>query len=550
MNGTKGNSNEDYSLSHELAILFNGGSRVKAKLSFPYPTIEEINRIKNGEEKLEKEKLKEFFESVYYLDLSQISLYNEGEFEKKLKGLKNFKNLEEIDLSNSKYTQKHLESIIKLFPKLESIKLNTNKIENFDIFKDTKIVKISLRSSNLNDEKLEKLTTLLPNLTHLDISNNKTSNTYSRKDGKYQMVKIEGITKIKALEKLKNLKHLVLDALEITSLEGIENLTNLEYLSLSSIKKPKNGYNNNFDYLADFSSINNFTKLTYLNISYSKLKNLDFLKNKKFLNTLYMEKVECEENCKNSLHVIKDLSNLTKFICHDVANLFDDISFLDGLDRLSYVAVNGTNIKKVGFKDINYSIRYIDCSNTQISDETFLNQFAKIKSENSLKYSATPLSRKNKTDKYKDAGEISYFDGKTYIIDHYDHYHKLEMQEKEKDTFYHNDIKDNSLFHGAQVIGFTKEGYFVKKAFKKDQKYKYDIYEIYYLKGFPEYKFIFPNYKEDKDAKPSDDLLDYILQKTKENVEKNQNNKDQIEKILKENNDKINQINKLNELLK
>ncbi len=307
------------------------------------------------------------------------------------------------------------------------------------------------------------------------------------KNSNLKSLKIEGNFDLSNVDFGNKLTKLELNKVTLNSLDNISKLTSLSDLMLSKIK----GVNND-----NFALLGNLSKIKYLEITYSDtLSNLSFLDKLNHLSEL-------------------NLSNSTNFTTFD---------FQSNLSK--------TTIKKLNLNNTKFG---------SLSEYTFLNRTLSFTLNN------TPFL--SKYPEIFDAKEITYFDGKNYIIDHVDHIHAeqfSDLPQDEQGKFFKK-IKE-TFFGKGEVIGFDKKGYFVKvKILNKAGKI---IEQIYYFLGFPDFEFEFPDWRVDE-FEPSAEIKESVLSRLiQRKLKKHPELKAEINKIAKNSTltvfEKVSQINLL-----
>ncbi len=307
------------------------------------------------------------------------------------------------------------------------------------------------------------------------------------KNSNLKSLKIEGNFDLSNVDFGNKLTKLELNKVTLNSLDNISKLTSLSGLMLSKIK----GLNND-----NFALLGNLSKLKYLEITYS-----DTLSNLSFLNKL--------------THLSElNLSNSTNFTTFD---------FQSNLSK--------TTIKKLNLNNTKFG---------SLSEYTYLNRALSFTLNN------TPFL--SKYPEIFDAKEITYFDGKNYIIDHVDHIHAeqfSDLPQDEQSRFFKK--TKESFFGKGEVIGFDKKGYFVKVNILN--KAGQIIEQIYYFLGFPDFEFEFPDWRVDE-FEPSAEIKESVLSRLiQRKLKKHPELKAEINKIAKNSTltifEKVSQINLL-----
>ncbi len=300
-------------------------------------------------------------------------------------------------------------------------------------------------------------------------------------------LKVDGNFDLSNVDFGNKLTKLKLSKVTLTSLNNISKLTNLSDLKLYKIKGIKND---------NFALLGNLTKLKYLEITYSAtLSNVSFLNKLTHLSEL-------------------NLSNSTNF---------STFNFQNNLSK--------TSIKKLNLASTKFS---------SLSEYTYFNRTLLFYLNN------TPFLVKYP--EISDAKEITYFDGKNYIIDHIDHIHAEQFSDLSLDEQSKFFKKTKETFFGkGKVIGFDKKGYFVKV--RTLNQANQIIEQIYYFLGFPDFEFDFPDWRVDE-FEPSAEIKESVLNRlVQKKLSKQPELKTQIDKITKNTNltifEKVSQINLL-----
>lgn len=304
------------------------------------------------------------------------------------------------------------------------------------------------------------------------------------KNSNIKLLKIEGNFDISNVDFGNKITKLALTKVTLNSLNNISKLTNLSGLKLSKIK----GLDRD-----NFALLGNLSKLKYLEITY-----LDALADVSFLNKL---------------------SHLSELNLSNSAN-FSAFNFQNNLSKTTIKKLNLDNTKFSSLSEYTYFIR------TQLfslNNTPFLSKYPEL----------------------FDAKEITYFDGKNYIIDHIDHIHAEQFSDlslAEQNKFFK---KTKETFFGkGKVIGFDKKGYFVKV--KTLNKANQIIEQIYYFLGFPDFDFEFPDWRVDE-FEPSTEIKESVLNRLiHKKLSKHPELKAQIHKIA--NNSKLTIFEKVSQI--
>lgn len=399
-----------------------------------------------------------------------------------------------LNLSTSYFDKKTTKEdylFIAQFTNLKTIVAPKN-IDNAELIK---LLKIHSRITSLvlkNNSKITNLNLLdTVSLDELELNYEDTnpvvSDLNALKNNNLKSLKIEGNFDLSNVYFGNKLTKLELNKVTLNSLNNISKLTNLSDLRLSKIK----GVNND-----NFALLGNLNKLKYLEITYS-----DTLYSLSFLNKL------------NHLSELK-LSNSINFTTFGFQN------------NLSKTTIKKLNLDNTGFSSLSEYTYFNRALSFALNDTPFLS-----------KYQET-----------FDAKEITYFDGKNYIIDHVDHIHAEQFSDLSQDEQSRFFKKTKETFFGkGEVIGFDKKGYFVKiKTLNKENK---AIEQIYYFIGFPEFDFEFPDWRVDE-FEPSKEIKESVLSRLiKRKLKKQPELKAEIKKIAKNSTltifEKVSQINLL-----
>ncbi len=307
------------------------------------------------------------------------------------------------------------------------------------------------------------------------------------KNSNLKSLKIEGNFDLSNVDFGNKLTKLALDKVTLNSLNNISKLINLSDLRLSKVK----GINND-----NFALLGNLSKLKYLEITYSDmLSNLSFLDKLTHLSEL-------------------NLSNSSNFTTFD---------FQTNLSKTTIKKLNLNNTKFGSLSEYTYFSRALLFT---LNNTPFLSKYPEI----------------------FDAKEITYFDGKNYIIDHVDHIHAeqfSDLSQDEQSKFFKK--TKESFFGKGEVIGFDKKGYFVKV--KILNKAGQIIEQIYYFLGFPDFEFEFPDWRVDE-FEPSAEIKEIVLNRLiQRKLKKHPELKAEINKIAKNSTltifEKVSQINLL-----
>ncbi len=367
--------------------------------------------------------------------------------------------------------------------------------KNIDSAELTKLLKTNPSISELELKNNSKITNLdllsTPILDALELNHDDIkpviSDFNALKNSNLKSLKIVGNFDLSNVDFGNKITKLELTKVTLNSLDNISKLTNLSDLNLSKIK----GINND-----NFALLGNLSKLKYLEITYS-----DTLSRLSFLNKL------------NHLSEL-NLSNSTNFSTFDFQN-----------------NLSKTTIKKLNLDNTKFS---------SLSEYTYFNRALSFTLNN------TPFL--SKYTELFDAKEITYFDGKNYIIDHIDHIHAEQFSELSQDEQSKFFKKTKETFFGkGEVIGFDKKGYFVKvKILNKAGRI---IEQIYYFLGFPEFDFDFPDWRVDE-FEPSAEIKESVLSRLiQKKLKKHPELKAEINKIAKNSKltifEKVSQINLL-----
>lgn len=516
---------EKYGLSSNIAVLLGSNTnKSRSNLDYPTTTLDLIELYKKDPttKLISDSKIKEYIESIYYLDLS--SFWNLSDIFK-YQGINMFINLKSLNLSGSRINSINLSKILDTYPNLNELILDRNRsFTDYNFLKNRpNLKKIRLAFTGMDNDKLISLINTKSDFESLDISKN-----FSPKS---QWSQQSGLDNIDILSKLTNILDLKIDKLGHSSIESLKNLKTLKKLSMS--------YSYNLNNLDPISSLNN---LNELDISYTKINNLNFLNTLKNLNILNISSIQFVDNeIKNLYKPISSLSNLATLNAHSITNI-DNLSMLNNLKHLGDVVVNKTPIKTLGFVEVS-NIRQIDLDNTQFNNA---NDLILIPNAVKITYKSTPYANDNGLIEYDNTDEISYFDGVNYIVDHGSHYHNYKL-EKDNKSFYRKSQYSN-IFDNSPIIGYTMDGYFVNHNVGRG-KMGNKIYNIFYIEGLPRINFDMPDYK-DVAYKPSDEILKKLFRYKYSEIKKLTTDSDVISKIdnimkvenIIEKNNRLNQI--------
>ncbi len=328
-----------------------------------------------------------------------------------------------------------------------------------------------------------------------------------------------------------------LDELEL-NYDGINpTVSNFNALMDSNLKSLK--IEGNF-YLSNVNFGNKITKLELTKVTLNSLNNISKLID---LSDLTLSKIKGLNN--DNFALLGDLSKL-KYLEITYSDTLSNLSFLDKLTHLSELNLsNSTNFATFEFQSnlSKTTIKKLNLNNTNfgsLSEYTYLNRALSFTLNN------TPFL--SKYPEIFDAKEITYFDGKNYIIDHVDHIHAeqfSDLTQDEQSKFFKK--TKESFFGKGEVIGFDKKGYFVKvKILNKSGQI---IEQIYYFLGFPDFEFEFPDWRVDE-FEPSAEIKESVLSRLiQRKLKKHPELKVEINKIAKNSTltifEKVSQINLL-----
>ena len=185
---------------------------------------------------------------------------------------------------------------------------------------------------------------------------------------------------VETLKKSKNAKLNAGDLLALTSLDapnaniqdltGIEYAYNLRFLNLSSEYIEDKGYVNK-NTVTDLSPLIGLTRLTYLNLSHTKLVDLSTLSGLTNLNTLGLS-----NNNISDITALSALINLTWLGLS--SNNISDISALSGLTNLASLGLNSTNISDVSPLSGLTQLIYLQLFGNNISDVSPLSELTQL----------------------------------------------------------------------------------------------------------------------------------------------------------------------------
>lgn len=351
--------------------------------------------------------------------------------------------------------------------------------KNIDNTELTKLLKTHKNITKLvlkNNSKITNFNLLnTASLSELELNNDDTNpvafDFNTLKTSNLKSLKIVGNFDLSNVNFGNKITKLELTKVTLNSLNNISKLTNLFDLRLSKIK----GINNN-----NFALLGNLSKLKYLEITYS-----DTLSNISFLDKL--------------IHLSElNISNSTNFSTFD---------FQNNLSKTTIKKLNLNNTKFSSLSEYTYFNRALSFT---LNNTPFLSKYAEI----------------------FNAKEITYFDGKNYIIDHIDHIHAEQFSELSQDEQSKFFKKTKETFFGkGEVIGLDKKGYFVKV--KILNKAGQIIEQIYYFLGFPEFDFDFPDWRVDE-FEPSAEVKESVLSRLiQRKLKKHPELKAEINKIAK-----------------
>lgn len=262
-----------------------------------------------------------------------------------LKGLENFTNLQELDLSENNI--KDISPILEING-ITKLNLNGNKVENImSLVEEPELTELYLSRTGLSSiDFMSKLS----KIQILNISNNTISNLQSINNmPTLQTLNVsnnKNLTSMEDILKRTSIKELNISSTGITDLTGIEVMSNLESLDASNLT-PKNSSSlssivlTRKDGKETVAYLNNLKKLNLNNtkgLQISKIKALTTLEE------LYMEN--------NEISNIAGITDLENLVYLDLAN--NKISNIDAF--VVVINVNGEErTKKLSAKQINLS---------------------------------------------------------------------------------------------------------------------------------------------------------------------------------------------------
>ncbi len=422
---------------------------------------------------------------IYFSETPKIDKFEISEFLTKV----NYLNLSASYFDKKTTKEDYL--FITQFTNLKTLVAPKN-INNAELIK---LLKIHSRITSLVLKNNSKITNLnLLNTVSLDElelnyedANPVVSELNALKNNNLKSLKIEGNFDLSNVDFGNKLTKLELNKVTLNSLNNISKLINLSDLRISKVK----GLNND-----NFALLGNLSKLKYLEITYSDtLSNLSFLDKLTHLSEL-------------------NLSNSTNFTTFDFQN-----------------NLSKTTIKKLNLNNTKFG---------SLSEYTYLNR--------ALSFTLNNTHFLSKYPEIFDAKEITYFDGKNYIIDHVDHIHAEQFSDLSQDEQSKFFKKTKETFFGkGEVIGFDKKGYFIKV--KILNKAGQIVEQIYYFLGFPDFEFEFPDWRVDE-FEPSAEIKESVLSRLiQRKLKKHPEFKAEINKIAKNSTltifEKVSQINLL-----
>ncbi|MFX0135353.1 MAG: leucine-rich repeat domain-containing protein, partial [Candidatus Hodarchaeota archaeon] len=160
---------------------------------------------------------------------------------------------------------------------------------------------------------------------------------------------ITDIREIKGLENLKNLQRLSLQGNQITEIRGLENLTNLQELLLRG------------NQIKDIEGLVNLINLQSLSLEENKITEIKGLKNLRNLQRLYLHR--------NQITEIKGLENLTNLqILHLHTNKITEIKGLENLTNLHELYLQGNKLAELkGIENLK-ELSWINLKNNKITE--------------------------------------------------------------------------------------------------------------------------------------------------------------------------------------
>lgn len=204
---------------------------------------------------------------------------------------------------------------------------------------------------------------------------------YFPKDHKLDLskLKISKISEIENLNKLSNLKILVLTFNNIEKIESIDNLSDLEELYLNE---------NCIEEIENLNSLNNLKILDLGGNFISKIQDLD--------NLIHLKKLELGGNRISKIEGLKNLKSLEELTL-DINFEISEVNGLDTLINLQVLSIEANQITKISGLENLINLQKLDLSNNQITKiekvdnlinlnslNLFANQISKIENLNKL----------------------------------------------------------------------------------------------------------------------------------------------------------------------
>lgn len=260
----------------------------------------------------------------------------------KIKSVKYFSNFPELYSANfSRNNISHINMNIDL-PNLSSINLAANSIDKFTLegnFKNLKKLYLTANSK----------------LNYIDLGDTRTS----LKEIGFARTKIDNL---EFLEKAPNVKKLELSGEHISDISGILNLQNLEDLniekSLSSVK--------------DWSPLGKLTPLIKLKIGMGNGKEFPYIKNLLNLEELHYSYPQLKD-----ISILRDLTNLKKLSLEKSG--IENINPIANLASLNTLGLSDNNIKIIPNLEKLVKLHSLNISNSPIQNLEVLNELENLK---------------------------------------------------------------------------------------------------------------------------------------------------------------------------
>lgn len=244
---------------------------------------------------------------------------------------------------------------------------------------------------------------------------------------------IDGLQKIKGLEKYKELQQLDLGNNPIVTIKGLENFPNLKKLDLNRCHIKE---------IEGLTSLDNLESLYLVNNDIESIKNLDRLRNLKELN---LEK--------NSISTITGLDKLKSIELLNLGqNQISEIRGLKALHNLEELTLKKNNIHAIKNLDQLKKLKKLDLSFNKITEITGLENLTNL---TSLSLSYNDISEIKNLDSLTNLTELNLQNNKITEINNLDNLINLKFLDLQKNDF--SELKGLEKLHKISYFRYRND---------------------------------------------------------------------------------------------